>query len=72
MKETGTITKINQTGQYPTKDRETNKPIIMKIYTDQSEVSIAPALKNNGRSTHQCSVSSLRQFSIDTSEVYNM
>ena len=25
MKETGTITKINQTGQYPTKDRETNK-----------------------------------------------
>jgi len=33
MKETGTITKINQTGQYPTKDRETNKPIIMKIYT---------------------------------------
>jgi len=33
MKETGTITKINQTGQYPTKDRDTKQPITMKIYS---------------------------------------
>lgn len=33
MKQTGTITKINQTGEYPTKDRETKQPITMKIYS---------------------------------------
>ena len=33
MKQTGTITRINQTGEYPTKDRETKQPITMKIYS---------------------------------------